>query len=44
MSRKGQWAAAKKSAQVAWDLGQKDEQFFLKDQVAKAMADWKTKK
>jgi hypothetical protein len=44
LSRKGQWAAAKKSAQTAWDLGQKDENFYMKDTVAKAMADWKNKK
>lgn len=44
LSKKGKWADAKKAAQVAWDLGNKDPNFYMKDTVAKAMADWKSKK
>lgn len=43
LARKGQFAEARKSAQTAWELGQKDQNFFFKDQVSKALADWKTK-
>lgn len=34
---------ARKHAQVAWDLGQKDPNFFLKDAVSKGLASWKAK-
>jgi hypothetical protein len=34
---------ARKHAQIAWDLGQKDPNFFFKDAVAKALATWKVK-
>lgn len=44
LSKKNKWADAKKAAQIAWDLGNKDQNFYLKDTVAKAMADWKSKK
>ena len=43
LARMGNYAEARKSAQVAWDLGQKDKNFFFRDQVSKALADWKTK-
>lgn len=44
LARAGKYAEARKSAQTAWDLGQKDEGFFFKEQVAKALQDWKGKK
>ncbi|OJT20684.1 hypothetical protein BO221_30990 [Archangium sp. Cb G35] len=44
LARTGKFAEARKSAQTAWDLGQKDQNFFYKDQVAKALQDWKGKK
>jgi hypothetical protein len=45
LSRKGNFAEARKFAQTAWDMGQKDgDNFFFKDAVAKALADWKDKK
>lgn len=34
---------ARKHAQVSWDLGQKDPNFFFKDAVAKGLATWKAK-
>ncbi len=43
-SRTGKWAEARQQADIAWDLGQKDAQFFYKDQVEKARKDWKDKK
>jgi Protein of unknown function (DUF2911) len=43
LARKGQYAEARKSAQAAWDLGQKEQNFFFKDQVSKALAEWKAK-
>lgn len=44
LSSMGKWADARKSAQAAWDLGQKDKNFFYRDQVSKALAEWKNKK
>ncbi|WP_239576413.1 DUF2911 domain-containing protein [Archangium primigenium] len=45
LARSGKYAEARKFAQTAWDLGQKDEAgFFFKDAVAKALVDWKGKK
>lgn len=44
LAKKGNYAEARKFAQVAWDLGEKDPNFFFKDAVAKALADWKDKK
>ena len=42
LKRQNNVAEAKKSAQVAWDLGQKDVKgFFFKDQVEKALKEWK---
>ena len=43
LAKKGNYAEARKHAQTAWDLGQKDPNFFFKDAVAKALADWKSK-
>lgn len=37
-------ADACKFAQTAWDMGEKDQGFFFKDQVQKALTDWKCKK
>ncbi len=44
LASKGDYAQARKHAQVAWDLGEKDKNFFFKDAVAKGLADWKNKK
>jgi hypothetical protein len=44
LAKKGNYAEARKHAQVAWDMGQKAPNFFFKDAVAKALADWKDKK
>ena len=33
---------ARKHAQIAWDLGEKDPNFFFKEAVAKSLASWKT--
>ncbi len=44
LARSGKYAEARKFAQTAWDMGQKDPNFFFKDQVAKALQDWKGKK
>jgi hypothetical protein len=44
LARKGKYADARKLAQVAWDMGQKDPNFFFKDAVAKALEEWKGKK
>ncbi|MFP2904813.1 DUF2911 domain-containing protein [Pyxidicoccus sp. 3LFB2] len=43
LARMGNYAEARKSAQIAWDLGNKDKGFFFRDQVSKALADWKNK-
>ncbi|MCP3141504.1 DUF2911 domain-containing protein [Pyxidicoccus xibeiensis] len=43
LARMGNYAEARKSAQIAWDLGNKDKNFFFRDQVSKALADWKNK-
>jgi len=43
LARMGNYAEARKSAQLAWDLGQKDKNFFFRDQVSKALAEWKNK-
>ncbi|WP_224246639.1 DUF2911 domain-containing protein [Hyalangium gracile] len=44
LAKKGNYAEARKYAQVAWDMGQQSPNFFFKDAVAKALADWKNKK
>ncbi len=44
LAKKGNTAEARKFAQTAWDLGSKDPNFFFKDQVQKALADWKDAK
>lgn len=44
LARMGKYAEARKSAQTAWDLGEKSNNFFFRDQVQKALADWKNKK
>ncbi|XHF28556.1 DUF2911 domain-containing protein [Corallococcus exercitus] len=44
LSQMGKYAEARKAAQTSWDLGQKDKNFFARDQVAKALAEWKNKK
>jgi hypothetical protein len=44
LARSGKFAEARKFAQTAHDLGQKDPNFFFKAQVEKALQDWKGKK
>ena len=44
LAKKANFPEALKFAQVAWDMGQKDPNFFMKDAVAKALVDWKAKK
>lgn len=44
LAKKGNYAEARKHAQASWDLGQKAPNFFFKDAVQKALADWKDKK
>ena len=44
LGRMGKYAEARKAAQIAWDLGQNDKGFFFRDQVSKALAEWKGKK
>lgn len=44
LAAKGDIKAAYPIAQKAYDLGQKDEYFFWKDLIAKALEDWKSKK
>jgi hypothetical protein len=44
LAQKGNYAEARKFAQLSWDLGEKDPGFFFKDAVSKALADWKNKK
>jgi hypothetical protein len=41
LKRQGNVPEARKSAQVAWDLGQKDKNFFFKSDVEKALKEWK---
>lgn len=41
LNRKGDKKAALKFAKVAWDLGQKDPNFFYKEAVEKALKEWK---
>ncbi|NTX00151.1 DUF2911 domain-containing protein [Myxococcus sp. CA051A] len=43
LARSGKFAEARKAAQISWDLGEKDPNFFYKNQVSKALADWKNK-
>ena len=44
LARKGNYAEARKFAQTAWDMGEKDSNFFSKDAVGKALKEWKDKK
>lgn len=43
LARKGQFAEARKHAQAAWDAGQKDQNFFFRDAVSRALTEWKGK-
>lgn len=43
LAKKGNYAEARKFAQTAWDMGEKDKNFFYKDTVKKALAEWKDK-
>lgn len=43
LAKKGDYPEAHKYAQVAWDLGKKDKNFFYKAAVQKALVDWKGK-
>jgi hypothetical protein len=43
LARQGRFADARAAAQKSWDLGQKAENFFFRDQVQKALAEWKGK-
>lgn len=44
LARMGNYAEARKAAQLSWNLGEKDKGFFFRDQVSKALAEWKNKK
>ncbi len=44
LAKQGNYAEALKFAQVAWDLGKKDKNFFYKAAVEKALKEWKGKK
>jgi hypothetical protein len=44
LAKKNQHAEALKFAQLAWDMGDKDPGFFARDDVKKALTEWKTKK
>jgi hypothetical protein len=44
LARQGNYTEARKFAQTAWELGQKDSNFFFRDAVAKALAEWKNRK
>jgi hypothetical protein len=45
LAKKGNYAEARKFAQAAWDLGEKEGPgFFYKDAVSKALTEWKDKK
>jgi hypothetical protein len=44
LAGKGNYAEARKFAQVSWDMGEKDPGFFFKDAVSKALKEWKDKK
>lgn len=44
LAKKGDYPAALKHAQVAWDLGKDDPNFFFRAAVEKALKDWKNKK
>ena len=45
LAQKGNYTEARKFAQAAWDMGEKEPAgFFFKDAVGKALADWKNKK
>jgi tetratricopeptide (TPR) repeat protein len=45
LAKKGNYAEARKFAQVAWDMGEKEGPgFFFKDAVSKALTEWKDKK
>lgn len=43
LAKSGKYAEARQAAQVAWDLGLKAPNFFYKNQVQQALADWKNK-
>lgn len=44
LAKKGDYAEALKHAQVAYDLGKDDPNFFFRGAVEKALKDWKNKK
>jgi hypothetical protein len=44
LAKKGNYAEARKHAQLAWDMGQKSPNFGAKDAVQKALTEWKDKK
>jgi hypothetical protein len=44
LAKKGSYQEAHKFAQLAWDLGNKDPNFFYKSAVQQALVDWKGKK
>lgn len=44
LAKKGNYPEALKNAQTAWDMGDKDPNFFFRDMVQKALKDWKDKK
>jgi hypothetical protein len=44
LAQKGNYAEARKFAQAAWEMGEKDSNFFARDDVSKALEDWKNKK
>jgi hypothetical protein len=44
LAKKGDYKAAYPYAELAWKLGQKADYFFWKDQVKKALDEWKSKR
>lgn len=44
LARMGRYAEARKAAQASWDLGQNEKGYFFRDQVSKALTEWKNKK
>jgi len=44
LAKKGDYAGARKHAQLAWDLGQNSPNFGARDAVQKALTEWKDKK
>jgi hypothetical protein len=44
LAHQNNFAEARKYAQIAWDMGQKDPNFYMKDMIKKVLVDWKDKK